>query len=220
MTSPEAPILEVADLPRLALPVVEFIDKERPDIVIGCDRGARLFSLAVYSMWRELHDEKFPTLDGKLHFAKVSNSLSKHQQETQMQNVIARSGADTKRDEPLHALFLDDKANFGNTNMTTRQRFSAAYRDLHRVSFVTMFGNYGDLIASDEEYRRTYNDDPSKIGIDYEFQLDKRGVRQPVATNTMTDAARNNRLVIHQASKELGKTIREQDVDTPYRRAG
>src|SRR5690606_814517 len=68
--------LTPADLAKMAVPVAGFIKETQPDVVVGCDRGGRLYSLAVYSLWGERNPKKrFPTLDGKLHFARLSTSV-------------------------------------------------------------------------------------------------------------------------------------------------
>ncbi|HEX8226897.1 MAG TPA: hypothetical protein VF572_03455 [Candidatus Saccharimonadales bacterium] len=40
-----------------------------------CDRGGRLYGLAVHAAWRETRDGKpFPTVDSKVHFARISKT--------------------------------------------------------------------------------------------------------------------------------------------------
>lgn len=202
-------VLHIEDLPRLAVPIVDFIEEEKPDIIIGCDRGARLFALAVHSMWRELHTEKFPTLDGKLHFARVSNSLSKYQQRHELARVIPTERPVSKNKDPLHILFIDENVRLANTLMDARKATSAVHTSPHRVSFGAIFGVYGDVLATDQEYTRPYSDSPNQIGIDYEFQPTENGIMLPVAINAMSHQARQNRKIIHQASKTVASELRE-----------
>src|SRR3989304_8887640 len=67
--------ITIKDLPVMAVPVVKFIDTTQPDVVVGCDRGAGVYALAVHSMWGKIQEQRLLTLDGKMHFARLSTSL-------------------------------------------------------------------------------------------------------------------------------------------------
>jgi len=66
--------LKVADLPYLSRPVIEGLHDIQPDVIIAADRGARLLALSVVKGWKRRYpDEKLPTMDGKIHFARVTS---------------------------------------------------------------------------------------------------------------------------------------------------
>jgi len=109
---------------RYSVPMVNYINKLQPHVVIGCDRGARLTTLAARQMWKELMPETpFPTLDGGVSFAKISASdikwhpyVYRHMRE-RVGEIISNSieigkehGRVLDENEPLKVLFIDDWA--------------------------------------------------------------------------------------------------------------
>ena len=108
--------LQPEDLPEMALPVLEFMEGIEPHIVIGCDRGGRLFGLAMHAAWGQTREGKaFPTLDGKLHFARVSKLEDPDVLQEKIDQIVAISeqfgkqrGNEHAEGEQLKVLFIDD----------------------------------------------------------------------------------------------------------------
>lgn len=196
----EKPLLEIEDLPHLAEPIVGFIDENRPDIVVGCDRGARLFSLAVHTMWHELHpDERFPTFDGSIHFTKASSNYSGR---LHLKNYLAALfetfDKKTKSEVPEpHVLFLDDWIDKGRLKRTLQKGVEKT-RPNSTVSFGTMIGVKGDVIGEsvpNKLYEKPLHDDSEQIGVYYRLDGDAELKVYP----TRTLAAKRNRDLLHAA---------------------
>jgi adenine/guanine phosphoribosyltransferase-like PRPP-binding protein len=121
------------DLPELAEPIAAFIAEKQPDIVIAADRGGRLVGLAVYKVWKQLYPDKpFPTVDGSLHFARLSKQLPVAKIKDALDLVISASGKHAREDyvghpatseTPLKVMVIDDWICGGNTHRLVQQAF-------------------------------------------------------------------------------------------------
>lgn len=164
----------IEDLPEMALPVLEFMDQVKPHIVVGCDRGGRLFSLAMHATWREMHkDQPFPTLDGKIHFTRVSKSESELELQKQMDTIVAQSkkhgtrrGNTVAEDEQLRILFVDDWVIGGGTKRLTER---LAARHNAQSFFAVMVGGGADVSGrpSSGIDGLGWNDDSNEVGVNY-----------------------------------------------------
>lgn len=93
--------LTLGDIPHMAAPVAQFLHEVQPDAVIAADRGARLFGLAVYRSWKHLYpEERFPTVDGKLHFQKFPDLEATRSRYADVVNfALTRAGILTPGDQ-------------------------------------------------------------------------------------------------------------------------
>lgn len=201
------------DLPEMALPILEFMDDVQPHIVIGCDRGGRLFGLAMHAAWRETRGgQAFPTLDGKLHFARVSKSEDPDVLQEKIDEIVDASkqfgkqrGNQLGDDEQLRVLFVDDWVIRGGT-MRLAQRLMEKHGA--QTYFAVMCGEGADATgAQDLKTRVSWHDRPEEIGVNYlsTFHENSDGTvtqKQEVLAVRGEEAIRN-RQRIQQAAKEL-----------------
>jgi hypothetical protein len=168
--------ISIADLPVMAAPVVGFIEQTKPDIVIGCDRNARVYGVAVHSLWSKQNNGKdpFPTLDSAMHFARLSTSLSVETTTKSLQKIVDSSMKGAKRlkyrlnHERPRLLFIDDWINSGATR---KQIIDSVGRIMNLenidINFAVMCGQSADISGTDRQVRVPWQDNPSLIGIDY-----------------------------------------------------
>lgn len=203
--------LTPADLAKMAVPVAGFIKETQPDVVVGCDRGGRLYSLAVYSLWGERNPKKrFPTLDGKLHFARLSTSMEDDAIDRSVARIVNQSTMQAKmtgksvNGERPRILFVDDWIVSG----ATREHIFASLerlglKDDVEVNFAVMCGGKADASGGDSDKDVPWHDDPEVIGVDYA----KRSAEPfPVRTK----AARKVRKAIHAETKKVAVGLRSK----------
>lgn len=172
---PKSGILSTRDLAQMSLPVVGFIRKLKPDIIVGCDRGARLYSLAVHSMWRARYaDEKLPTLSSQLHFARLSTSLPVEVTAIALRRIIEQSYNRAKQlgkrlnGENLRMMFIDDWIISGATREQILQSLDAlGIGSLVQTSFALMCGTGGDVSGSSNSVSPPWHDNETVIGVGY-----------------------------------------------------
>jgi hypothetical protein len=161
------------ELPEMALPILEFIDEVQPHIVIGCDRGGRLFSLAMHAAWRETRaGQPFPTLDGKLHFARISKSEDPDVLQEKIDQIVGASklfgeqrGNVVDEDEQLRVLFVDDWVIGGGTKRLT-ERLMKKYGA--QTYFAVLCGDGADVAGRSKlKTRVSWHDRPEEIGVNY-----------------------------------------------------
>jgi adenine/guanine phosphoribosyltransferase-like PRPP-binding protein len=201
------------DLPELALPILDFMEDVRPHVVIGCDRGGRLFGLAIHAAWRQTRDgQPFPTLDGKLHFARVSKSEDPDVLQEIIDQIIASSKRQSTQrdneladDEQLRVLFVDDWVIGGGT-MRLAQRLMKKHGA--QTYFATMCGQGGDVTGQPSlNTHVSWHDRPEEIGVNYLSTLHENpdgtiSQRQEAIAIRGVEAIRN-RQRIQQAAKAL-----------------
>jgi adenine/guanine phosphoribosyltransferase-like PRPP-binding protein len=201
------------DLPKMALPILEFMEDVRPHVVIGCDRGGRLFGLAIHAAWRQTRDgQPFPTFDGKLHFARVSKSEDPDVLQEKIDQIIAISkrqstqrGNELADDEQLRVLFVDDWVIGGGT-MRLAQHLMKKHGA--QTYFATMCGQGGDVTGQPIlNTHVSWHDRPEEIGVNYLSTLQKNpdgsiSQRQEAKAVRGLEAA-SNRQRIQQAAKSL-----------------
>lgn len=209
------------DLPEMTLPVLEFLETERPHVVIGCDRGGRLFSLAMHATWQHTRGTPFPTVDGKIHFTRISKSEDEEVLQQQIDHIVetanreaAIRGNEIPNDEQLRVMFVDDWIVGGGTHRLAKRLLK---KHGAKVSFVVMTGTGGD--ASGSLARNTsvsWHDRPEEIGVNY------MSIMVQNSDGTITDQLRpvvvkddravRNRKVIINAAKSLQYTQKEQEL--------
>lgn len=183
-----------------SLPVVNYLAEEQPDIIIGCDRGARLFALAVKSMWTELTDSPIPTIDRKVHFAKISaGEVADYAPlyETLTSRIGAiitsavrdgeRAGHELSDGVRPKLLFIDDWTHGGGTYDLT-QRVAAendVQADFAVIEDRLPYERNARVIAGSRMYEKGYDGSkwldrdmflslPFLVGIDYDANHDPR----------------------------------------------
>lgn len=202
--------ISMEDLASMTLPIVGFMRSEEPDIIVGCDRGARLYALAVHSMWCNLKagDQKLHTLDGKLHFARLSTSLSLNTTSRALQGILRTSISEAKRlgkeinGDRLKIMFIDDWIASG----ATRRRILESLGEIDILSkadvlFVVLCGEGADVAGSRKSVSVSWHDSPNIIGIDYT----RDGKPCPVHTRQSKEIRR----VLHKATRELAGKLRQ-----------
>lgn len=201
------------DLPEMALPVLEFIEDVQPHIVIGCDRGGRLFGLAMHAAWQQTRDgQPFPTLDGKLHFARVSKSEDADVLQEEVDEIVETTkqfgkfrGNELADGEQLRVLFVDDWVIGGGT-MRLAQRLMKKHNA--QTYFAVMCGEGADATGKRGLHTNvSWHDRPEEIGVNYlsTVQQNPDGTitqKQKVVAVRSVEAI-SNRLRIQQAAGQL-----------------
>lgn len=166
------------NIAEFAFPVAQFIREVRPDFVYACDRGARLFGVAVKMMYHELYG-KFPTIDGKLHFRKLSRKISPDT----MRNTLERDiKTMLEQAESPTVLFLDDWVSTGETKEIIERMVNELSGGKITVLYGVMRGARADVSGNLNSHAHAeWSDWPDIIGVDYTSQLTGRSVRSPRA---------------------------------------
>lgn len=206
---PSPKSITMDDLAAMALPVVRFIEDQQPDIVIGCDRGARIYAVAVHSMWGKLFrsdKERFPTLDGDMHFARLSTSLDLEVSTQAIKQIVKTSQKEAKkRGKKINGkkpkiMFIDDLVASGRTRKHIFNSLDElALLDKVDVSFAIMCGPGADVSGSRYQTEIPWHDNPRVIGVNY----GKDGV--PFAVRT--EEARQVRRKVHAATRKLASKM-------------
>jgi len=214
------------DLPNLALPILEFIEDTQPHIIIGCDRGGRLFSLAIHAAWQQTRDcQRFPTIDSKIHFARVSKSEDENVLQEKVDHIVASAkqmatqrGIELPDDEQLRVMFVDDWVIGGGT-MRLAQRLMKKHGA--KTYFAVMCGNGADATGQSNLHTNVaWHDRPEEIGINYLSSLyenpDGTVVQRQEVLAVHGKEAIRNRKRIQAAAKVLQKVVQlEQVVKLP-----
>jgi adenine/guanine phosphoribosyltransferase-like PRPP-binding protein len=207
--------LQPEDLPELTLPILDLIEDTQPHIVIGCDRGGRLFGLAIHAAWGQTRDgQPFPTLDSKLHFARISKSEDADVLQDKVDQIVASAkqlgaqrGNELADDEQLRVLFVDDWVIGGGT-MRLAQRLMKKHGA--KTYFAVMCGEGADATGQANLHTNvSWHDRPEEIGVNYlsTLQEDEDGnvtQKQEVIAVRGKEAI-SNRKRIHTAAKALAK---------------
>lgn len=171
------------------LPVLNYLrTADKPHLVVGCDRGARLFTTAVVSMWHELFQRQpFPSLDGSVHFAHLAiheqregdDALGAARQTFKDMTLDARENlALTDRQsesERLHMLFIDDCMNKGRVRLLANELLDGLDAESH---FAVMYGQVrddeqdmrADVYGNGLAFKKMGTNGlsvPAEIGVDY-----------------------------------------------------
>ncbi len=165
--------ITLRDLPRLALPAVELLYVERPDIVIANDKGARLFAFAIFQTWKAQYPyEKFPGVGGGIDFLRVSrDDNSDTQPAHRLKTTIERSG---HKEQAPRLLFLDDWVQTGDTIRRFIKIAGTMGVGRENITFVTMCGRGTDEVkhhvmdGSVDPRNSMWNPFPEYTGVDYQ----------------------------------------------------
>ncbi len=181
----------VDDLAAMALPVAAFIDRLQPDIVVGCDRGGRLYSLAVFGTWNQRFEERFPTRSHSVNFARLSTAVDDRSIQMSLKSIVDRN---TTRQQSRKGgrkrvltpnprfLFIDDWIVSGATrrhiisNLTQLGLYAG-----DNAYFAVMCGTGADATGNSRSLSVSWHDDPEQIGIDYGYSATAEPVRSQSA---------------------------------------
>ncbi len=196
----------MAELAAMTLPVVDYIGAQNPDIVIGCDRGARIYSFAVYSMWQRRQRERFPTLNGDINYARLSTSLAPDVVTTVLHQVIKNALQEGERQNhpatnPPKIMFIDDWISSG----ATRRHILGAIKEMGildkvDIRFVVMCGEGADATGATKRVHIPWHDDPNVIGVNYDANGCGVAVR--------TEESRNIRYEVRQEVRKVARKLR------------
>lgn len=196
-------------LPETALPIVDYIHETKPDIVIACDRGARLLGIAVFLTWKNtFKSERFPTIDNKLHFARISKSSPIDSMQNRINQIFDSSlqaaGQPNKEidsDNGLNVLFIDDWAIGGETQEIAK---SLLVQHNARGSWAVLGGKKSDISCipsffGPASFLTSWRDNSSQIGIQYKDSANSSyAYETPVAVRS--ERATRNRKAIARAA--------------------
>ncbi|OGM59037.1 hypothetical protein A3A75_05195 [Candidatus Woesebacteria bacterium RIFCSPLOWO2_01_FULL_39_10] len=205
---PHAGTITMADLPVMAVPVVGFIDQTQPDIVVGCDRGARLYAIAVHAMWSKLKSgqERFPTLDSTMHFARLSTSLGTDVTSAALFRIVEKSTRESERHgkdingNRLRIMFIDDWVSSGATRGQIMESLDAiGLLDKTDINFAVMCGESADVSGSSRRVSVPWQDNPPYIGVNY--------TRDGMPFAMRTNEAREMRSQLHRATRKVAHKI-------------
>jgi len=209
-----------SELPEKALPILDFMEQVKPHIVIGCDRGGRLFGLAIHAAWQQTRPgQPFPTLDGKLHFARVSKSEDKAVLQEKIDAIMAMSkqfgkqrGNEVADGEQLRVLFIDDWVIGGGTAQLAKEL-------MHKYDAETYFGvmcGPGADVTGDHTQRTgvSWHDKPEEIGVNYLsgmfINTDDSVSQSQKAVAVRAPQAVKNRNQIFEAAKRLSQPANQK----------
>lgn len=206
---PASGTIHTKDLATMALPVVGFIEQQRPDIVIGCDRGARIYAVTVHSMWSNFkaREQRFPTLDARLHFARLSTSLGSDITSQVLAKILEASIKEAEiqkkgfNGDRLKIMFIDDWISSG----ATRRHILKSLKAINVLSkvdvcFAVMCGGGADVAGTSRRVSVPWHDNPEVIGINYT----RDGKPFPVRTEQALQIRRK----VHMAAKELATKLK------------
>jgi hypothetical protein len=165
-----------------AVNVVEDMADHRPEVAIACDRGGRLFGLAVRRMWLELMDEPFPTLDEKLHFAKISaksigyqdrREMTEHRIQQRIDSALregTRKGRVQSGDRPS-VLVIDDWIASGATyglvsSLSKKLEFDLRYAVMDSDGYKGIVEGHRDGMGQMQD--RMVLSLPANVGVNYD----------------------------------------------------
>lgn len=116
--------VDMDSLPYIASPIVEHIREDMPDLVMAADRGARFLGLAVFKAWHQRYPgATFPTIDGRVHFGRMSKRADNSATEDVIRDILHRSGVSAEMAQrravgdyrPMKVLLLEDWVSGGGT---------------------------------------------------------------------------------------------------------
>lgn len=166
------------DLPRTLLPMAAQIAACDPEFILACDRNARPLGFALEKIY-ESRGEPIPTIDGKIHYRKVTSKVAPRMLQAHLQPLF-EDMAQQKGDRPHRLVVIDDHVRNGDTMHAFRKATAAAHVGL-RTTWMTVTGRGADYAV--HPYVGPYvlmpwRDRAGVLGIDYTPDL----VAQDTAT--------------------------------------
>lgn len=141
--------IKLSDLPYLVRPIIERIHEVRPAVVIAGDRGARLLAFTALKSWGLRYPgERFPTIDGRIHMARVTSRSAPESEVTKaIHFTLDKAGLNrslTKGQEDGSApkvIYMDDWAVYGGTAELFIDSASRAGIPARSITYATMCGH-------------------------------------------------------------------------------
>lgn len=169
-----SPPLSFRDVAELALPVVELLDAERPEVVIANDKGSRLFAFAVRQAWTQQHGKAFPTQHGTLDFIRISRDEPSNDAPLRQLTAITDRRTIEGLPAPERVMFLDDWVYTGETIRRFVGLSSVLGISKESITFVTMCGQKVDedirhivIDPSRDPRNSIWNPFPEYTGVDH-----------------------------------------------------
>ncbi len=170
------------NLPEVASPIVDFVREFGPDVVIAADRGGRMLGVAVHKVWQQRYPGiPFPTIDGKLHFGRISKSPTDEDIRMVVQHILNRSGVMAEMamrraegdERPAKVLLLDDWVAGGGTVGRAQEHLEDCLGGAQNLDYAvgTMNGNRyhwaKHIIGSSDLGGYGWSDSGKYLGVEY-----------------------------------------------------
>lgn len=157
--------IEAESIPEYAHPIARYIHENRPDYVFACDRGARLFALAVMMLHSNLYGQ-LPTQDHLMNFRRYTKS----DWNTTMSVISSDTAAILSVKEEASVLVLDDWVNDGTTRDLVKSTFDKSSKGKIKVTFGVMVGPGADISGNPglTDVITDHQDVVGLLGVDYE----------------------------------------------------
>lgn len=191
------------DLPYLTRPLIELIHDFKPTAVIAADRGARPIGFATIAGWRHrFPNERFPTRTGKIHFARLSNSLYVDEFTRLVTTTLQRSEVleknETQASLGARIILIDDWTCHGRTY--DRFETATAVHGIYpaNIRFYTMFSKalneqhlVGDTFRFTDDFCQ-WNDDSDMTGVKFD---DNESPLDPIPCTTVLSRILRNTII-------------------------
>lgn len=128
-------------LPTFCEPIAHYIHDIQPDYIVACDRGARLFALAVFRLYNKLYG-RLPTVDGTLRFRRISKTNSQEATEAHLQPLVEEMLRHRKRPK---VLVLDDWVAGGMTKAMVWAAFDHLSGGRVRIKYGVLLGQKAEV---------------------------------------------------------------------------
>ncbi len=186
------------DLPYIVRPAIEAIHKFQPDAVIAADRGGRPIGFAIMAGWRRRYpEERFPTGDESVQFARVSSrSVSRGGADQAIRAALWRSKVIDDQDSQktpkgTRVMFVDDWVWKGGTcRLFEEITDELGIKEKNRLIFTMVGEQTHDRHIVGDTRRDTgcsWNNDSWSAGVTY----DDHGIRaEPYITSDSRDLRR------------------------------
>ena len=156
-------VISADNIAEFAYPLVQFIEQEKPDYIVCCDRGARVFGMAIKMMYRQMFGA-LPTIDGLMYFRKITRKLPYSDVEAKMKDLLSQIQSKA-RGKRLKVLVVDDWVSTGGTQEVVKRLFVGMNIDL---KFGVIRGTKADISGKlDSRLMTAWTDDSEQIGVEY-----------------------------------------------------
>jgi adenine/guanine phosphoribosyltransferase-like PRPP-binding protein len=228
-------IIDPTTIPVIARRVVEFLREEKPDAVIAADRGGRMLALAVHAGWRLRYPgERFPALDGKIHFARLSRRDLDYDTFRRLVNWgLVRAGIAepddrdeyflydrvTAKDPESKLMVMDDWITRGSTIVRVQDIAAEAGLKPDNVSAAVMYSGYGRrlplnryIVAEPENDKIrgfSWSDSSYDLGITYYNGVDPTRRSEP----DFLENSRQQRSLLQKSTREYYRAFFQHQIE-------
>lgn len=171
-------VISADNIAEFAYPLVQFIEQEKPDYIVCCDRGARVFGMAIKMMYRQMFGA-LPTIDGLMYFRKITRKVPYSDVEAKMKDLLSQIQGKA-RGKMLKVLVVDDWVSTGGTQEVVKRLFDGMNVDL---KFGVIRGTRADISGKqDSKLMTAWTDNSDQIGVEYTEGLNPIPVRKKWGT--------------------------------------